>query len=80
MVYEPNIEFGLINNHIEKWRGYFAAYNKETSPDNENGHKLHEKYRQVRVLRLLFFYLFSMIGNIMLLFMSIKPKLKTYCS
>ena len=80
MVYDPNFEFGNFKNYIEKWRGHFSAYNKETSFDNEKNQKVYEKYKQVRVLRLSLNYMFFMIGNIMLLFMSTKPKLKTYCS
>lgn len=48
MVYDPNFEFGNFKNHIEKWRGHFTAYNKETSPNNEKNQKVYEKYRQVR--------------------------------
>ena len=52
MVYDPNFEFGNFKNYIEKWRGHFSAYNKETSFDNEKNQKVYEKYRQVRDLRL----------------------------
>ena len=52
MVYDPNFEFGNFKNYVEKWRGHFSAYNKETSPDNEKNLKVYEKYRQVQDLRL----------------------------